>query len=164
MDRSDNNQFHGRTIFIDAATCVVWVENRFFLGSGKTIMTKNCFEEWIQDLAYDEINHIHSDNGVFTALSSSLSRETSISEFWGIGAHCQNAHAKHVIQTIIYIGRTLMPHVSLHWSEYGVDDLVLWPFAVKHATCLFNWCLAEKHDSLQLNCSTWLVLMFLIFS
>ena len=32
-----------------------------------------------------------------------------------------------------------MLHVSLHWSEYDVDDLALWPFAVKYATWLYDW-------------------------
>ena len=31
-----------------------------------------------------------------------------------------------------------MLHVSLHWSEYCVNDLALWLFAVKHATWLYN--------------------------
>ena len=31
-----------------------------------------------------------------------------------------------------------MLHVSIHQSGYCVDDLGLWPFAVKHATWLYN--------------------------
>jgi hypothetical protein len=31
-----------------------------------------------------------------------------------------------------------MVHASLHWSEHGVDDISLWPFAVKHAVWLHN--------------------------
>ena len=31
-----------------------------------------------------------------------------------------------------------MLHVALHWSESHVDDLSLWPFAVKHAVWLYN--------------------------
>ena len=31
-----------------------------------------------------------------------------------------------------------MVHSSLHWSEHGVDDISLWPFAVKHAVWLHN--------------------------
>ena len=30
-------------------------------------------------------------------------------------------------------------HVTYLTSLYGVDDLALWPFAVKHATWLYNW-------------------------
>ncbi len=36
------------------------------------------------------------------------------------------------------MARTFMVHVSLHWSEYGADNLALWGFAVKHAVCLHN--------------------------
>ena len=38
----------------------------------------------------------------------------------------------------MYMARTFMLHVALHWSKYGVDDLSLWPFAVKHAAWLYN--------------------------
>ena len=54
--------------------------------------------------------------------------------FLGVVAHHQNAHAEHVIQTIMYMARTFVIHVSFHWSEYGIGDLALWLFAVKHAT------------------------------
>ena len=50
--------------------------------------------------------------------------------FSGVGAHHQNAHAEHAIQTIIYITRTCMLYDLLYWSEHGVDDLALWPFAL----------------------------------
>ncbi len=39
-----HNQFHGGTIFHDAATGLVWAENQFSLGAGKTLMAKKCFE------------------------------------------------------------------------------------------------------------------------
>ena len=50
-----------------------------------------------------------------------------------------------------------MLHVSLHWSEYDVHDLTLWPFAVKHD-------LAEQEDLLHLNFPTKVVLIIAIFS
>ncbi|KAL7475278.1 hypothetical protein ACHAW6_001198 [Cyclotella cf. meneghiniana] len=38
------------------------------------------------------------------------------------------------------MARTFMVHVSLHWSERGVDDLSLWDFDVKHAAWFYNLC------------------------
>lgn len=55
--------------------------------------------------------------------------------FSGVGAQHQNAMTKRAIQAIVYVAKTFMIHVSLHWSEWGVDDLSLWGFAVKHAAC-----------------------------
>ncbi len=26
----------------------------------------------------------------------------------------------------------------IHWTEHGVDDISMWPFAVKHAVWLYN--------------------------
>ena len=31
-----------------------------------------------------------------------------------------------------------MVHSSLHWTDRGSDDILLWPFAVKHAVWLYN--------------------------
>ena len=38
----------------------------------------------------------------------------------------------------MYMAQIFMLHVSPLWSEYGVDDSVLWPFAVKHAMWFYN--------------------------
>ena len=56
-----HNCSHGGTIFNDAATSVIWVENQVFLGAGETVMAKTCFEEWLMDLAHAGIKHIQSD-------------------------------------------------------------------------------------------------------
>eukprot|EP00804_Cyclotella_cryptica_P007813 CCRYP_001399-RA/>CCRYP_001399-RA protein AED:0.20 eAED:0.26 QI:0/-1/0/1/-1/0/1/0/55 len=45
------------------------------------------------------------------------------------------------------MARTFMVHVSLHWSEPGVDDLALWGFAVKHAAWLHN-CIPSRTTGL----------------
>ena len=58
--------------------------------------------------------------------------------FSGVGAQHQNGMAERAIQTIMYWARTMMIHLSLHWSDHGVDDLALWAFAVKHAAWLYN--------------------------
>ena len=36
------------------------------------------------------------------------------------------------------MARSFMLHVSMRWSERGVDDLGLWGFAVKYAAWLYN--------------------------
>ncbi len=36
------------------------------------------------------------------------------------------------------MAQTIMIHVSLHWSDYGADNLALWGFAVKYAVWLYN--------------------------
>ena len=135
-----NNRYHGGTIFNDAATGGIWVENQVSLGAGETITSKKKFEQWLFELACIEVKHYRSDNGVF---DSELFREECDSKdqtqsFSGVGAQHQNARAERSIQTIMYMARTFMLHVALHWSESHVDDLSLWPFAVKHAVWLYN--------------------------
>ena len=58
--------------------------------------------------------------------------------FSGVDAHHKNVHAEHAIHTIIDMEKTIMLHFLLYWSEYGVDELALWPLAIKYAMWLYN--------------------------
>ena len=136
----ENNRYHGGTIFNDAATGIIWVENQITLGAGDTLIAKQTFEDWLRDTAFVEIKHIHSDNGVFTAeeFQDDCKEKNQKQTFSGVGAQHQNAKAERAIQTIMWMARTFMLHVSLHWTDRGVDDIALWGFAVKHAAWLYN--------------------------
>ncbi|KAL7543264.1 hypothetical protein ACHAWF_007352, partial [Thalassiosira exigua] len=39
---------------------------------------------------------------------------------------------------MMWMARSFILHVSLHWTEQGVDDMALWPFAVKHAVWIYS--------------------------
>ena len=58
--------------------------------------------------------------------------------FSGVGAQHQNAEAERSIQTVMYMARSFMIHVALHWGEDQSDDLSLWSFAVDYAAWLYN--------------------------
>ena len=64
---SNSNRYCGGTIFNNAATGVIWIENQISLGGGETILAKEVFRQWLYEKAFVYIKHIHSDNGVFTA-------------------------------------------------------------------------------------------------
>jgi hypothetical protein len=137
---STNRRFHGGTIYNDAASGLIWVENQVSLGANETVMGKSRFEQWLWDMAYAEVKHYHGNNGIF---SSEESRAECLGKdqsqfFSGVGAQHQNARAKRAIQTIMYMARSFMVHASLHWTDRGSDDISLWPFAVKHAVWLYN--------------------------
>ena len=134
------NRYHGGTIFNDAATGIIWVENQISLGASETIMAKHSFEEWLFELACVEVKRYHSDNGIFIAeeFREDCKDKNQKQSFSGVGAKHQNARAERSIQTIMYMARTFMLHTALHWNEKGVDNLALWPFAVKHAVWLYN--------------------------
>ena len=61
------NKYSGGTIFNDAASGAIWVENQVSLGAFETIMSKSKFEEWLYELSRDEVSHYRSDNGVFNS-------------------------------------------------------------------------------------------------
>ena len=62
-----NGRFHGGTIYNDAQSGFIWVENKVSLGSSKNIMGKERFEQWLYDIACVEVKHFHGDNGVFSS-------------------------------------------------------------------------------------------------
>ena len=60
-----HDRFHGGTIYNDATSSLIWVENQVSLGENETVLGKYLFEEWLWEQASAEIYHYHSDNGVF---------------------------------------------------------------------------------------------------
>ena len=111
----DNKRFHGGTIFNDAATGLIWVENQVSLGAGETILAKELFEQWLDDTAQVEIKHIHSDNGVFAAeeFKEHCKAKHQEQSFSGVGAQHQNAKAERAIQTGMWMECRFLLHVSL---------------------------------------------------
>ena len=90
--------------------------------------------------AYDKVKHYQSDNGVFTAeefREQCTSQDQSLS-FSCVGSKHMNARAERSIGIIMGMARASMIHVALHWTDSQVDDILLWPFAVKHAAWLYN--------------------------
>ena len=63
----DCNKFHGGTIFCDAGSKIIHVQNQVTLGAGETVTAKLRFEEWLWEQAAARVKHYHSNNGVFTA-------------------------------------------------------------------------------------------------
>ena len=78
--------------------------------------------------------------------------ENQSQSFSDVGTKHQNAMAERAIQTIIYMARTFIVHVSLHWSERGANDFSSWGLAIKHAayTIIFQ---AKLQGLLHWNCS-----------
>jgi hypothetical protein len=137
---SNTNMFHGGTIFRDAGSKYIHVQNQVSLGAGETITSKLAFEEWLWEAACVRVKHYHSDNGVFTAqqFREACEEEKQTQSFSGVGAQHQNAEAERAIQTIMYMARSFMIHAALNWGEDGSDDITLWSFAVDHAAWLYN--------------------------
>jgi hypothetical protein len=84
--------------------------------------------------------HYHGDNGIFSAEEfwRDCEEKQQSQSFSGIGAQHQNACAERAIETIMYMVRIFMVHVSLHWTERGSDDLSLWSFAVKYSVWIYD--------------------------
>jgi hypothetical protein len=132
--------FQGGTIYKDAASGLICVENKVSHGANETVMGKSCFGQWLWDMAYTEVKHYHGNNGIFSAEEYCLEcKEKGQSQsFSGVGAQHQNARAERAIQTIMFMACSFMVHASLHWIDQGSDDILSWPFAFKHVVWIYN--------------------------
>ncbi len=113
---SADRRFQGGTIYNNAASGLIWVENLVSLGANETVMGKACFDQWLRDISYSEVKYYHGDNGIFWAKEychECINKEQSQS-FSGIQVQHQNAWAEHAIQTILYMAQTFMMHSSQH--------------------------------------------------
>ncbi|KAL7504670.1 hypothetical protein ACHAXN_002258 [Cyclotella atomus] len=100
--------YHGGTIFRDAASKYIHVENQVSLGDGDTTVAKLKVEEWLWEQARVSIQHYHSDNGVFQAeiFTEACKEAHQTQSFSGVGAQHQNAEAERAIQTVMYMARS----------------------------------------------------------
>jgi hypothetical protein len=116
---SNDRRFQGGTIYNDATSGLIWVENQFSLGANETVMDKARSEQWLWDVTYAEVKHCHGDNGIFSAeeYHQECSDKGQSQSFSGVGAQHQNARAERAIQTIMYMARCFMVHSSLHWTD-----------------------------------------------
>ena len=53
-----SSRFQGGTIYNDAATGIIWVENQASLGANETVLGKERFEQWLWEQACIEIDLI----------------------------------------------------------------------------------------------------------
>jgi hypothetical protein len=127
----------GGTIFVDHATGHVFIYNQVSARAGETNIGKNKYERITLDSGVS-VQTYHADNGIFAtkAFKAQCDYKGQELEFRGVGAHHQNGVAERAIQTVSYPTRTMILHMSLHWPEQA--DLELWPFALEHATYVWN--------------------------
>jgi hypothetical protein len=113
---SNTNMFHGGTIFRDAASKYIHVQNQVSLGVGETVNAKMKFEDWFWETPRACVRHYHSDNGVFMAdqFCDSCEADKQTQSFSGVGAQHQNAEAERALQTAMYMARSFMIHAALH--------------------------------------------------
>ncbi len=83
-----NGRFHSGTIYNNASSGLIWVENQVSLGASETIMGKEHFEQWLYNIACIEVKHFHGDNSIFSSEEYRLecSEKKHLQSFLGLGA------------------------------------------------------------------------------
>jgi hypothetical protein len=71
------------------------LENQVSLGASETIMGKECFEQWLYNIACVEVKHFHGNNGIFSSEEYHLefSEKKQLQSFSGVGVQHQNSKA-----------------------------------------------------------------------
>lgn len=131
------DRYCGGTIFVDHATGFVFVKHQVSLRAGDTVMSKRAFEAELNTYGV-RVEAYHSDNAPFNAAEfrADIEAKGQKLSFSGTGAHHQNGIAERAIRTITSWARAMILHSIVHWPEQA--DLGLWPFAMEHATYLWN--------------------------
>jgi hypothetical protein len=153
---SQHHRYQGGTIYNDAASGLIWVENQISLGANITVMGKARFEQWLWDHCVSKVKNYHGDNCIFSAeeYRRDCTEKGQTQFFSGLSAQHQNARAEWAIQTIMYMAQTFMVHALLYWTDCGLDDLSLWSFAVKHSVWVYNRVPNVKSGLTPLELST----------
>ena len=134
---SEDKQFCGSTVFVDAASGYIHVEHQVTLNASDTINAKHQLERMAMELGVT-VDSYHTDNGVYKskAFTEELATNYQQISFSGVGAKWQNGVAEGAIRIVVSRARTMMIHAHIHWPE--VKDDSLWPMALSHAAYLYN--------------------------
>ena len=122
-------------------------------GGSDTIRSKDVYKQKSEKVGVN-IKNSGVDNGVYKSTVSKdeiATRRQSFS-FSGVGTHGQNKIAERGIQTAVNSTRTMMLHQALLSPEYS--DIRLWPFALTHATYIWNRFPNEQHGLASLEICT----------
>jgi transposase InsO family protein len=133
-----HEMYSGGSLWIDAASSVVYVAMQVSLDTHETLLAKHKFEAFLLDLGYVATEYVSDGGTAFTShtFSQNLREHRQVQVLAAPGAHHHNGVAERAIGTIMAMARTMMLHSAVRWPE--VNDPTLWPLAVNHAVFLYN--------------------------
>ena len=135
--QNTNYLYRGATIFWDAASHFIYLNNQVGFTAYETIESKVKFEREANSVGV-KVKQYSTDNGVYQAQDflKNVAAENQTLRSSGVGAHHQNGLAENAIKIIVQKARTMMFHSALCWPES--TDLKQWPLALNHAVALYN--------------------------
>ena len=103
----------------------------------ETLKGKHAFEAFARARGV-QIQHIHTDNGVFAsdAFTKDVDRQHQTISFSGVNAHWHNGIIERFNGVIVQAARTMLLHATARWP--GMITPEFWPFAVQHAINVYN--------------------------
>ena len=134
---SNQDKFNGATIFVDAASGLIFVKSQVTMNATDTINAKHEFERYCMGMGVTAESY-HTDNGIYKsrAFTEELVNNFQNIRFSGVGAKWQNGAAEGAIRILVSKARTMMIHAAIHWPEAKDDSL--WPMALAHAAHVYN--------------------------
>jgi hypothetical protein len=134
---NSNYEYRGGTVFVDAASGYIYLQNQVGFTAYETIESKLKFEREAASAGV-QVKRYTTDNGVYTAreFQKELAQKGQILQLSGVGGHHHNAPAENAIKIVMNRARTIMFHAALCWPEQM--DFSLWPLALQHSMQLYN--------------------------
>ena len=134
---SNKDKFNGATIFVDAASGLIFVVPQVTMNATDTINAKHEFERYCHEMGVT-VDSYHTDNGIYKskAFTEELVNNFQSIRFSGVGAKWQNGAAEGAIRILVSKARTMMIHAAIHWPD--AKDESLWPMALAHAAYVYN--------------------------
>ena len=132
-----NKRYNNATVFVDHFSGFTYTHVHQSTGAVEAIEAKRLFEQKAQELGVT-IRHYHADNGIFNSaefMAEVMNCKQSIS-FCGVSAHHQSGIAERRIRLLAEQARTQLVHAQHHNPK--AVNVHLWPYALRHATYLFN--------------------------
>ena len=127
----------GGTMFVDHASGLTYIVHQVSLTVAETIRAKRQFEAFAKEHGVT-VKAYRADNVPFgnEAFKAEVRACNQTIDFSGVGAHHQNGVAERAIGTITRFARAMLLHQAIMWPDR--TDLKHWPFAMDHATFLWN--------------------------
>jgi hypothetical protein len=122
-----SKMYSGACVFTDLATGYLHLELQISFTAHETLQATERFEALMKENGVIVHKYMFDNGSAFTSTEYciKLAEQSQKSQQAAVGAHSQNV-AKHAVQTILSMARTMMIHAAIHWPSIANTCLGPW--------------------------------------
>ena len=130
--KPSKRRYTNSTVWVDQSTKHIWVDHQETKTGKETLQSKIRYEKFAARYSR-EVQHIHSDNGIFAKneFVTHCAANNQTHTFCGVGAHWQNGVVERYIGHLTSRARTMLIHAMRLWPAMVTPEF--WPYAISHA-------------------------------